>query len=346
MNTYKQITSDMKLQAQKIQNDIMISHMKGISKNDFLFPKGQNFSIGYYSKSQIQTLPITFKDDQQIYNNKSTGTIYYIDSNLKGIWGIDYIVIKENEFLNNTFERIQSCIFLFGSIYLFVVFIGYVLARYFIEPIIEQRNQLNNFIRDTTHELNTPISAITMSINDEYTINEKSLQRIKYSAKRISEIYSDMTYLFLKDTNDIRTNIKSYNLKTILEEQLLYLTEMAKQKNQSVFIDIQDFYLDIDKEDFIRLVNNLISNSIKYTPKNGEIRISLKNNILTISDNGRGISKDKQTRVFDRFYRASKEVGGFGIGLNIVKNICLKYNFKIELNSTPKKGTQFKVFLK
>jgi two-component system OmpR family sensor kinase len=345
-NQYKQIIANMQMQAQEVCSNIVMGGMEGKTKNNFNFPTEPKFPMEYYSKNQIDTLPFKLNHGQNIYHDNKTNTIFYVEPNTKATWGIDYIILQEKEFLGNTFGRIQHCIFLFGSIYLFVIFVGYVLARYFIEPIVEQRNQLNNFIKDTTHELNTPISAIVMSISDDdTTISKKGLQRIKYSVKRITEIYSDMTYLFLEGNSSSKSYIQEYNLKSILDDQMIYFSKMAENKNQTITFDTYDTRLNIDKEDFIRLCNNLITNAIKYTPKGGTIEVILKHNKFSVKDNGVGISDEKQKRIFDRFYRASEEVGGFGIGLNIVNNICNKYYFKIDLTSAPKKGTTFSIIL-
>jgi two-component system OmpR family sensor kinase len=179
-NQYKQIIANMQMQAQEVCSNIVMGGMEGKTKNNFNFPTEPKFPMKYYSKNQIDTLPFKLNHGQNIYHNEKTNTIFYVEPNSKGTWGIDYIILQEKEFLGNTFGRIQHCIFLFGSIYLFVIFVGYVLARYFIEPIVEQRNQLNNFIKDTTHELNTPISAIVMSISDDdTTISKKRLTTYK-----------------------------------------------------------------------------------------------------------------------------------------------------------------------
>lgn len=344
-NQYKQIVTSMQMEAQEVCSEVMMGGMEGKTKKNFHFPKSYKFSIEYYSIEQIKTLPFKLIHGKNVYHDNATDTIFYVEPNKKGTWGIDYIVLQEKKFLGNTFERIQHCTFLFGSIYLFVIFVGYILARYFIEPIVEQRKQLNNFIKDTTHELNTPISAIVMSINDDATISKKGLERIKYSVKRITEIYSDMTYLFLEDNSSKKIYTQTYNLKSILDDQKIYFSKMAENKNQTITFNTKNTLLHIDKEDFLRLSNNLITNAIKYTQKGGMIEITLKNNCFSVKDNGVGISKEKQKRIFERFYRESKEVGGFGIGLNIVQNICNKYGFSIDLTSVPKEGTTISIIL-
>ena len=238
-NQYEQIITSMQMEAQEVCNTIVMANMEGKKKENFQLPITSKYTIKYYSKEEIKNLPFLLKEGQNSYKDQTSKTIYFIEENKKRTWGIDYIVLEENQFLRNTFGRIQHCIFLFGSIYLFVIFIGYVLARYFIEPIIEQRRQLNNFIKDTTHELNTPISAIVMSISDDDTnISQKSLQRIKFSVKRIAEIYSDMTYLFLEENKDSSSFIKEYNLKSVLDDQIIYFSKMAENKNQSISFKI------------------------------------------------------------------------------------------------------------
>ena len=102
----------------------------------------------------------------------------------------------------------------------------------------------------------------------------------------------------------------------------------------------------INKDDFIRIFNNLISNAIKYNKIGGTIEISLQNNILKISDTGIGIEKNKLEDIYKRYYRATQEQGGFGIGLNIVNKICKIYNIKINVESQINKGTSFTLLFK
>lgn len=342
-NTHANLIDSMKMQAQKASTEIIVSDMKGIKKEDFIFPVSNRFSVEYLKENQAPSW-CTSTDSQCLWEDKKNNTIYYVDKSVAGHYGIWYVLIKDTKFLDDT-KRYTHCTVLFGSIYLGVLLVGYILARIFIAPIVLQRKQLNNFIRDSTHELNTPISAIILSIDeDNMTISEKSLLRIKYSVKRIAEIYSDLTYLFLEGTPIKDTGfIVKQNLKHILENQMIYFTQMAEKKNQTLSVDLSDVVRKIDKEDFSRLSNNLITNAIKYTPQGGTIKISLTNEMFRVEDNGVGIEKEKQAKIFERFYRASDEVGGFGIGLSIVKNIVQKYGFTIQLDSKLNVGTVFTV---
>ena len=177
------------------------------------------------------------------------------------------------------------------------------------------------------------------------SLSEKQIERITISAKRVSEIYSDLTYLFLEDRDTIK-NIQEFNLKDLINEQLEYLELLSSKKRITLIKKIEDTLYKINKDDFIRIFNNLISNAIKYNKIGGIIEVSLQNNTLTISDTGIGIDKDKLDDIYSRYYRATQEQGGFGIGLNIVNKICKIYNIKINVESQINKGTTFTLFFK
>ena len=97
----------------------------------------------------------------------------------------------------------------------------------------------------------------------------------------------------------------------------------------------------MDKENFIRLFNNIVSNAIKYNKIGGSIDIKLKDRTLIIKDTGIGIKKELLQDIFNRYYRATKDQGGFGIGLNIAYHICQTYNIKIDVESEENIGTTF-----
>lgn len=342
-NTHENLIANMKMQAQKTATEIIVNDMKGVKKEHFIFPSSTTFAIEYLKRNQTPSWCAS-TETKCLWEDKKTNTISYIDKSAAGHYGVYSILIKDSEFLDDI-KRYTHCAMLFGSIYVGVLLVGYILARIFITPIVLQRKQLNNFIRDTTHELNTPISAIVLSIDDDdTTITEKSLLRIKYSVKRIAEIYGDLTYLFLEDSALRDTSfVAKHDIKNILEAQMFYFTQMAEKKEQKLIVDLDEVVCKIDKEDFSRLVNNLITNAIKYTPKNGTIKISLTNEMLCVEDNGVGIKEVEQEKIFERFYRASSDIGGFGIGLSIVKNIVQKYGFTINIKSKPDVGTVFTI---
>ena len=330
----------MQLEAKQLASKIIMQHMKGVKLKDANLTISGDFKVMVITESQSKVCnKIDFSKTINIINN----AILLVDNSTYRHLGIKYIIIKDDKFLK-TNHVLENTIIIFTILYIAMIIIGYFLAISFLKPIIAQRKKLDIFIKDTTHELNTPISAIVMSIDKDKNPSQKDLFRIKLSAKRISEIYSDLTYLVL-DTKSKNKNLQEINLKSVLLEQLEYFELLAKQKHITLTYNLDTTMQKIEKEDFIRLSNNLILNSIKYTKPNGKIEIFLKNNQFIVNDSGIGIADKQQKDIFKRFHCATSNIGGFGIGLSIVKNICKKYNFNIELKSKQGVGTTFTIHL-
>ncbi|HIP11500.1 MAG TPA: HAMP domain-containing histidine kinase [Arcobacter sp.] len=340
---YDNAVSKLKMKAYELSANIIMQDMKGKSfkKKNFLSYNINTTSL--YNKSQslmygIDEKILSFKRDVYTKND----VIYVVDKSTFGHLGIEYTILKDTKFLkeNNVLEK---TILIFGFIFVLMNIIGYFLSKLFLKPILTQREKLNNFIKDSTHELNTPVSALMMCVDSPNPTSLKNLERIKLSSKRISEIYKDLTYIFLDDS-DINKQVNSINLKDLLDAQMDYFTDFAIKKKIKVNYEAEDLNYKIDEESFIRLSNNLISNAVKYTSSAGTITVKLRDNKLTVQDSGIGIAKEKQKDIFDRFYRATSNAGGFGIGLNIVQTICKKYDLKIELESIENEGSTFTVY--
>ena len=337
---YDLTKSNMQNEVSKISSEIILSHMSGNKFDKEKLLETENYKISFYDKNQNKifgNLDENIDFSKKIIDTKNSFIL--IDDSVLGHLDIYYIALKENMYFKKIEELKLNIIGIFFIIYLIIALIGFYLAKLFLRPIREERVKLNNFIKDTTHELNTPISAILMSTENK-NLSEKQIERVRISAKRVSEIYSDLTYLFLENKETIK-NIQEFNLKDLISEQMEYLDLIATKKRVKINKNIEDFDYKIDKDDFIRIFNNLVSNAIKYNKIGGVIDISLQNNILKISDSGIGIEKDKINDIYKRYYRATNEQGGFGIGLNIVSYICSFYKIKILVDSQINKGTIF-----
>jgi len=332
--------SNMQNKVSKISAQIVYSHMTNSKFDDSKLLDNKKYKIAFYDENKNKIFgnlenKINFSKNT-IQNEKS---FILIDDSALGHLGVFYIAIEEHIFFQQINDLKINIFFYFIIIYSIIALIGFYLAKLFLKPIKAERIKLNNFIKDTTHELNTPISAILMSTENE-NLNEKQIQRVRLSVKRISEIYKDLIYIFLQNQNEVKIK-ERISLDKVLKEQLEYLGPLAQKKKINIILDIENFEYIINKDDFIRIVNNLISNAIKYNKIAGEIRITLKNKTLTISDTGIGIDEKKLKDIYKRYFRATKEQGGFGIGLSIVNHICNEYNIKINVHSQIKKGTSF-----
>jgi len=334
--------SKMKINASRLAARIIYSHMQylPINRSDLVVERGLHFGLYDRNKKPIMA-HISEKIDFSRKLYKVNDKTFLVDTSAAGHLGVVYIVVEEYILKNAINNLIKHISITLGLTYILTSILGFFLARFFITPIQKQREKLDNFIKDTTHELNTPIAALLMCVESPNPTSQKNLTRINLSAKRISEIYKDLTYLILKDKNRSIKQAVIVDLKPMLDEQIDYFKEFASKKKITLEYEAYETFFKIDQDSFTRLTNNLISNAIKYTNMQGKIKILLKNSTLVIEDNGIGIEEKKLKEIFTRFYRATSQNGGFGIGLNIVSSICQSYDIKIDVKSKLNEGTTF-----
>jgi two-component system OmpR family sensor kinase len=335
------IKSNMQNIASDISSKIILAHMTNSNLRTDNLLDTQMYKLSFYNEKKEK---IFGNLDHEIDFTKNIiqheKHFILIDHSALGHLGVHHIAIEENLFFHKVKELQVNISIFFVTVYSIIALIGFYLAKLFLKPIKEERKKLNRFIKDTTHELNTPISAILMS-TESTTINEKQLERIKLSAKRVSEIYKDLTYMFLEQ-HSVHKEVKKIALHKVIEEQLNYFEPLCAKKRITIHSNIQAFEYTIDKDDFTRLFNNLISNAIKYNKVGGEIDINLSSSgKLIIRDSGIGIAQDKLKDIFKRYFRATSQQGGFGIGLNIVRHVCSKYAIHIDAQSQLHKGSTF-----
>jgi two-component system OmpR family sensor kinase len=230
---------------------------------------------------------------------------------------------------------------------LFFAILGYYLGRLFIAPMRESISQMNHFIQDTTHELNTPISTILTNIEmietfGECEQNSDELKRIEIASKTLSRIYDDLTYLNLN--HHYHRQIIKLDMSQLIEERMVYFSAMAEAKHLQAEIDIEpDVILTIDKNDAMRLIDNLLSNAIKYNKPKGLLHVKLSQDCFSVKDSGVGINKKDLLTIMQRFKRANTSEGGFGIGLDIVNQVVNSYDFVLHIESKLHQGTEVKV---
>ncbi|MFT5662611.1 MAG: two-component system OmpR family sensor kinase [Sulfurimonas sp.] len=261
--------------------------------------------------------------------------------------GAKYVIIKVKDdglWLKQTRKEI----ILFVSLtFVFMMAVGYVLLRLFLKPMRDAIQLLDRFIKDTTHELNTPVSTIVANIEmiDKSSLDEKLLKkinRIDIGAKTISNIYQDLTYLTLG--NKIMANDEDLNIEQVVLERIEYFNSLATAKKVSLKIEIiQNTSLYIDKGKFSKLLDNLISNAIKYNKIKGSIIIRVEARKISVEDSGIGIAEEDISQMLERYTRFNKSSGGFGIGLNIVASIAKEYSLDIDIQSELKVGTTVSV---
>ena len=268
--------------------------------------------------------------------------IYLIATPESYYLGAKYVVVEIQDD-NIWFDKTREEILIFGFLGLvFMLGVGSILLRLFLKPMRDAISLLDRFIKDTTHELNTPVSTIVTNIEmiDKTQLDKKLLtkiNRIDIGAKTISNIYQDLTYLTLG--NKLIANDETLDLAHVIEERVEYFKSLADAKKIDLSFDVlQNTTLFIDKAKFSKLLDNLISNAIKYNKIRGSIHITLKANNILVEDTGIGIAKENISKLQERYARFNKSSGGFGIGLNIVATIAKEYNLVVEISSEEKNG--------
>ncbi len=257
--------------------------------------------------------------------------------------GTKYIIIEVKD--DGTWrEAIWKNILGYGlfSFFFFMLF-GLYLAKLFLKPMRDSIVLLDRFIKDTTHELNTPLSAILANIEmmdtDVMTNKNKTkLNRINIAAKTVSTLYRDLTFLTLEQEKSNEN--EHIDVKALIEDRAEYFTILAQSKKLSYEFDLNAAMIFMDKRKFTRVIDNLISNAIKYNKRNGVIGFTLKQGELIIWDTGIGLKESKVPFIFDRYTRFNKSEGGFGVGLSIVKKIINEYNMSITVLSKESEGTK------
>lgn len=212
------------------------------------------------------------------------------------------------------------------------------------------------FVADVSHELKTPITSIMgyaetlieSEVDAETT--SKFLERISGEAKRMATLVSDLLTLSRYDTSKAKVNKTEFDLGELVKYTVEGLDIEIKKKNQNAecFVTSNVPLVYADKNGVERVVINILSNAIKYTPEGGKIKVYVgfvyNDAYIKIIDTGIGIPKDDLDKIFERFYRVDKartrEMGGTGLGLSIAKEILDQNGGMIDIKSEIGKGTE------
>jgi len=349
---YYNFEKDLMLQRKRIElqsyaNDLIkrLKYLHFHFDEDQTYPRDKRYRSAIYDSDEVEIFSLL--EDKKVDLNKiiyqKDNKIVYIKLPEAYYLGAMYVVIEVNDD-GAWLVRIYKNIAFYGTLFLaFAMAVGYFLLNLFLKPMKDTIYLLDRFIKDTTHELNTPVSTILANIETIKGLSDKTLskkiRRIEVAAKTISNLYQDLTYLVLH--NKIVAEDENVNISQVLKERIEYFKIIAQSKRVSFNTKIKEgVYLFIDKKRFSRMIDNIISNAIKYNRVGGRIDVVLEDNRLIIKDTGIGIEKEKIKEMFERYKRFDTSVGGFGIGLSIVSMIANEYDLEIKIESEVKKGTE------
>ena len=229
-----------------------------------------------------------------------------------------------------------------------------------IEALKIRENYRREFIGNVSHELKTPLftvqgyieTLLDGALNDE-KIREKYLKRAKKGVERLTYIIKDLDMITKLEVGELHLEKETFDIIDLIENVFESL-EMKASKNL-ISLTLNEKYqnpiwVKADKDRIQQVLSNLIVNSIKYGINKGTTELSIENLIMNkvlirVADNGEGINNDEIPRLFERFYRVdksgSREQGGSGLGLSIVKHILDAHNEKIYVESQIGIGSEF-----
>ena len=216
---------------------------------------------------------------------------------------------------------------------------GYIIASHLLAPKAEQDANLSQLSSEILHELNIPLSTIKANITllEKKTTDEKNLKRlnrIKDSSFRLERLYRELLYSINKEISPVQREI--FSIQELIDERV----ESFKLFNRNDFIvNITNVNVEADKIGFEKMIDNILMNAMKYSSKESSIKLTLSNNILTISDSGVGMDETELLKIYERYYQVDKSKDGKGIGLALVKTYCDGEKIDIDIKSVKGNGT-------
>ncbi|KPL12016.1 MAG: hypothetical protein AMS23_09810 [Bacteroides sp. SM1_62] len=221
----------------------------------------------------------------------------------------------------------------------------------------------NDFVSNMTHELKTPISTISLAsqmLNDKTIPTESknydNISRIlRDESKRLGYQVEKVLQMAIFDQGRIKLKKKKTDINELIHNVITNFTLQIEDKNGEIEEDYaaDNAVIHVDSVHFTNMISNLVDNAIKYSVEKPAISVSTLNRneklIIRVKDNGIGIKKEDQRRIFEKFYRVPTgnvhNVKGFGLGLSYVKKIAEEHHGSVSLKSEPGKGTEFEISL-
>lgn len=332
----------LEAQAKKI-----ITSMQRYQNEDgiYNFPRYKEYKAALYDE-KYHTLFTTLDFEPMSFteglHQKGNRYYYFYPLPPSFYFGADYLLVST--------QHTAYKIYLFAAMIMIAIVIAlfifsFLLLRNFSRPFEKLNAQLDNFIKDSMHEINTPLSII--NLNSDLFANKhgenKYLLRIKAASKTLATIYNDMDYLVKEGR--VAHNKSLVDFSEFIQNRVDYFQEVANLKQIKLDTSIEPNLMHpFSKTKLQRIVDNTISNAIKYSHDKShvEIIVNQKNGHVHYEVKDYGVGIKDTDKIFSRFYREDQAKGGFGIGLNIVKKIIDEENVLLEVDSVFGEGTIFR----
>jgi len=214
------------------------------------------------------------------------------------------------------------------------------------------------FVADASHELRTPLTVLrgeleSLMAGREVSVRmRETLGSLLEEVDRLAAVVEGLLALSRLDTGEARSEWVRFDLGELVATTADQMGLLAEDKSIAVVCEARrGVWVEGDRARMKQVVVNLLDNAIKYTPNGGAVHLRVAREdgaaVFEIADNGIGIPRDAQPHVFERFFRVersrTRDQGGAGLGLSIVKSICTAHGASVELESSAENGSRFRV---
>lgn len=238
---------------------------------------------------------------------------------------------------------------------------GVVIVLHDVTDLRRLERVRRDFVANVSHELKTPLTSIKgyvetlqFGAKEDPVVLDRFLAKIDNNVGRLVALVQDILSLASVEGHDGKLHSEKIDWQPLVKQVLTHHEHEVQRKNISLVMEAsQSLHVLGDREAMTQVVDNLVSNAIKYTPEGGAVRLTLQRTSegakFEVRDTGVGIPREHLPRIFERFYRVdkarSRELGGTGLGLSIVKHLVSAMNGRVGVESEPGKGSAFTVTL-
>ena len=331
----------------------IISAMSSFGNNPesvFEFPRSTSYESGLYTKdfsviySQIKEPLPSFMSG---YHSEGLSRFLITELPSKKYFFADYIITRA--VISYSSVLLQASLISFGIITLILLLSFYFLNSFSL-PFKRVNEKLDDFIKESMHEMNTPLSIINVNVDlfDSIHGKNKYFNRIKSATKSLATIYNDMDYLIKQ--NRVNYKDEMIVLETFVQERVEYFELICQLKNIELsFAAATATCIMFNPTKLQRIIDNTLSNAIKFSSNGGRIEVRTETAedgavILSFKDHGQGIKNPE--KIMGRYYREDEYKNGFGIGMSIVKSIIDEADITLHIQSKLSEGSTFTYTIK
>lgn len=227
----------------------------------------------------------------------------------------------------------------------FIFFVVLATAGWMIKllfaPLFQASKNIDDIIKETLHELNIPLATIDANasmlrkkISEDKPLRQ--LQRITQASSHLLYLHKHLNYLIKKEFH--QAPLEAINLKLFLQDRIEAYETLYPQAK--IYAKLDDLFVLSDPFGLQQTIDNIIANSIKYSPSTPMIHITIEDDCLEIKDEGKGMDENTILQIFQRYYQADITQKGEGIGLSVVKKFCDAQKIRLNITSKPDSFTK------